>query len=263
MGAENLTLMQIKTQAMLKDDHLSVTQDCSDCPIRHRAVCARCETDELARLEDIKYYRRFEAGQTVIWSGDRMDFVGSVVSGIATLTQTMEDGRTQMVGLLLPSDFVGRPGRSPAAYEVVATTDMVMCCFRKAPFEDLMERTPHIAQRLLQMTLDELDAAREWMLVLGRKTAREKIASLLSIIARRDATLNMAGLDGPVTFDLPLTREAMADYLGLTLETVSRQVSALKKDGVIHLEGKRHVTVPDMTLLLEEAGDDTDGGMLV
>jgi CRP/FNR family transcriptional regulator len=255
--------MQIKTQAMLKDDHLSVTQDCSDCPIRHRAVCARCETDELARLEDIKYYRRFEAGQTVIWSGDRMDFVGSVVSGIATLTQTMEDGRTQMVGLLLPSDFVGRPGRSTAAYDVVATTDMVMCCFRKAPFEDLMERTPHIAQRLLQMTLDELDAAREWMLVLGRKTAREKIASLLSIIARRDATLNMAGLDGPVTFDLPLTREAMADYLGLTLETVSRQVSALKKDGVIHLEGKRHVTVPDMTLLLEEAGDDTDGGMLV
>ncbi len=255
--------MQIKTGTMLKEDSLSVTQECGDCPIRHRAVCARCETDELARLEDIKYYRRFEAGQTVIWSGDRMDFVGSVVSGIATLTQTMEDGRTQMVGLLLPSDFVGRPGRATAAYDVVATTDMVMCCFRKAPFEDLMEKTPHIAQRLLQMTLDELDAAREWMLVLGRKTAREKIASLLSIIARRDATLNLGGLDGPVSFDLPLTREAMADYLGLTLETVSRQVSALKKDGVISLEGKRHITVPDMSLLLDEAGDDTDGGMLV
>jgi CRP/FNR family transcriptional regulator len=138
-----------------------------------------------------------------------------------------------------------------------------MCCFRKAPFEDLMERTPHIAQRLLQMTLDELDAAREWMLVLGRKTAREKIASLLSIIARRDASLNLGRLVGPVTFDLPLTREAMADYLGLTLETVSRQVSALRKDGIITLEGKRHITVPDMSVLLEEAGDDTDGGMLV
>jgi len=255
--------MQIKTDTMLKESSLNVAQDCNDCPIRHRAVCARCESDELERLEDIKYYRRFEAGQTVIWSGDRMEFVGSVVSGIATLTQTMEDGRTQMVGLLLPSDFVGRPGRNVAAYDVVATTDMVMCCFRKAPFEDLMERTPHIAQRLLQMTLDELDAAREWMLVLGRKTAREKIASLLSIIARRDATLSMGGLVGPVTFDLPLTREAMADYLGLTLETVSRQVSALRKDGVITLEGKRPVTVPDMSRLLEEAGDDSDGGMLV
>lgn len=191
-----------------------------------------------------------------------MEFVGSVVRGVASLTQAMEDGRTQMVGLLLPSDFVGRPGRDSAAYDVVATTDLVMCCFRKKPFEDMMMRTPHIAQRLLEMTLDELDAAREWMLVLGRKTAREKIASLLSIIARRDATLNLAGVEGPLEFDLPLTREAMADYLGLTLETVSRQVNALKRDGVIDLVGKRHVIVPDFDRLSEEAGDDSDGGML-
>jgi CRP/FNR family transcriptional regulator len=238
------------------------SQHCGDCPIRHRAVCARCETDELARLDEIKYYRKFEAGQTVIWSGDRMDFLGSVVSGIATLTQTMEDGRTQMVGLLLPSDFVGRPGREAAAYNVSATSDLVMCCFRKKPFEKMMVETPHIAQRLLEMTLDELDAAREWMLVLGRKTAREKIASLLAIIGRRDAALHMRGVDGHVAFDLPLTREAMADYLGLTLETVSRQVSALKRDGVITLEGKRRVIVPDFDRLLEEAGDDNDGGML-
>jgi CRP/FNR family transcriptional regulator len=198
----------------------------------------------------------------VIWCGDRMDFVGSVVSGIATLTQTMEDGRTQMVGLLLPSDFVGRPGREGSAYDVVATTDLVMCCFRKKPFEAMMENTPHIAHRLLEMTLDELDAAREWMLVLGRKTAREKIASLLTIIARRDASLNLQTPKGVMVFDLPLTREAMADYLGLTLETVSRQISALKRDGVISLQGKRHVTVPDFGRLLEEAGDDSDGGML-
>ena len=134
---------------------------CGDCPIRHRAVCARCEADELAHLDEIKYYRSFQAGQTVIWSGDRMDFVASVVSGIATLTQTMEDGRRQMVGLLLPSDFVGRPGRGHAAYDVTATTDLVMCCFRKKPFEEMMLSTPHIGQRLLEMTLDELDAARE------------------------------------------------------------------------------------------------------
>ncbi len=237
--------------------------NCAECPIRHRAVCAHCEKDELEELESIKYYRSFEAGQTVIWSGDPMNFVGSVVSGIASLTQTMEDGRTQMVGLLLPSDFVGRPGRENAPYDVVATTDLVMCCFRKKPFEELMVTTPHIAQRLLQMTLDELDAAREWMLVLGRKTAREKIASLLSIIARRDASLHSSGTVGPIVFDLPLTREAMADYLGLTLETVSRQISALKKDQVILLESKRHVTIPDMGRLMEEAGDDSDGGFLV
>ncbi len=191
-----------------------------------------------------------------------MDFVGSVVSGIATLRQTMEDGRTQMVGLLLPSDFVGRPGRQGSIYDVVATTDIVMCCFRKKPFEQLITTTPHIAQRLLEMTLDELDAAREWMLVLGRKTAREKIASLMLIFARRDAELGRAHSASSAVFDLPLTREAMADYLGLTLETVSRQISALKRDGVIELQGKRHVTVPDLAVLMEEAGDDSDGGVL-
>jgi len=238
-----------------------IPRECGDCPIRHRAVCARCEADELELLDQIKYYRSYEAGQTIVWSGDRMAFVGSVVKGVGTLTQTMEDGRRQVVGLLLPSDFVGRPGRETATYDVVATTDTVMCCFRKKPFEEMMVRTPHIAQRLLQMTLDELDAAREWMLVLGRKTAREKIASLLSIVARRDATLNL-NAGGPIEFELPLTREAMADYLGLTLETVSRQINALKREGVIELKGKRQVTVPDFDRLSEEAGDDSDGGML-
>ncbi len=236
------------------------SQKCADCPIRHRAVCSRCEPEELALLEEVKFYRSYAAGQTVIWSGDRMDFVASVVSGIATLTQTLEDGRRQMVGLLLPSDFVGRPGRGTAAFDVTATTDLVMCCFRRKPFEEILANTPHIANRLLEMTLDELDAAREWMLLLGRKTAREKIASLIAIIARRDAALGRRTPGRRFSFELPLTREAMADYLGLTLETVSRQMSALKRDGVIELEGKRGITIPDVDRLIEEAGDDSDGG---
>jgi CRP/FNR family transcriptional regulator len=237
--------------------------DCGDCPIRHRAVCARCEQDELARLESMKYYRSFAAGQPIMWAGERMDFVASVVTGIATLTQTMEDGRRQMVGLLLPSDFVGRPGRAVAAYDVTAVSDIVLCCFRRKPFEEMMAATPNVAQRLLEMTLDELDAAREWMLLLGRKTAREKIASLLAILARRDAALRETRDRKAVVFDLPLTREEMADYLGLTLETVSRQISALRREGVIQLGERRQVRVPDLDRLIEEAGDDTDGGTLV
>jgi len=210
----------------------------------------------------MKYYRSFEAGQNVVWSGDRMDFVASVVSGIASLTQTMEDGRRQMVGLLLPSDFVGRPGRGIAPYDVTATTDLVMCCFRRKPFEEMMAITPHVAHRLLEMTLDELDAAREWMLLLGRKTAREKIASLLAILVRRDTGLKAKNPKGAISFDLPLTREEMADYLGLTLETVSRQMNALKRDGVVELGERRRITVPNFDRLAEETGDDSDGGYL-
>ena len=235
---------------------------CSDCQIRHRAVCSRCDDDELQKLDKIKYYRTFQTGQTIALTGQKMDFVASVVNGIATLSQTMEDGRTQMVGLLLPSDFVGRPGRDGVVYDVQATTDVTLCCFQRKPFEELMVQTPHLVQRLLQITLDELDAAREWMLVLGRKTAREKLASLLAIIARRYATLRKLSPSDAIEFDLPLTREAMSYYLGLTLETVSRQINALKKDGVIELIGKRHVRVPDMQLLVIEAGDDADGGFI-
>ncbi len=238
------------------------TKDCGTCPIRHNAVCARCEPDEFAHLDRIKYYRSYEAGQPIVWSGDHMDFVASVVTGVAALTQTMEDGRTQMVGLLLPSDFLGRPGRNTVVYDVTAVTDLTLCCFRRKPFEDLLVSTPHVSQRLLEMTLNELDSAREWMLVLGRKTAREKIASLLSIIARREASLHLARSPDGSRFELPLTREAMADYLGLTLETVSRQISALKKDGIIELNGTRRVHIPDFGALLAETGDDSDGGFL-
>lgn len=217
-----------------------------------------CVPDELETLEQIKYYRHYEAGQAVIWGGDEMNFVASVVSGVATLSHTLQDGRKQMVGLLLPSDFIGRPGRRTSSYDVTAVSNVTLCCFRRKPFEEMISSTPNLAERLLAMSLDELDAAREWMLILGRKTAREKIASLLAILARRATAGETQAPSGPITIDLPLTREAMADYLGLTLETVSRQVSALKNEGLIILEGKRRVSIPDLRALTVESGGGTE-----
>ena len=103
--------------------------------------------------------------------------------------------------------------------------------------------------------MDELDAARHWMLILGRKTAREKIASFLFILAKREAPAGRSVLNGSVQMELPMTREAIADYLGLTLETVSRQFSALKGAGIIVLDSARQVHVPDMRKLAAETGD--------
>ena len=252
-----MTQVKLKSQ----DSCQGLQVPCEDCPIRYRAVCASCEAPELDRLDATKYYRRYEAGQVVTLAGERMEFVGSVVAGVAGLSQAMEDGRTQMVGLLLPSDFLGRPGREASTYTVTALSDLTLCCFRRKPFEELLRSSPRIAARLLDMTLDELDAAREWLLLLGRKSAREKIASFIAALARREAGLHRARPQGCVRIDLPLTRETMADYLGLTLETVSRQISALKRDGVIALEGNRRVTVPDFHRLVLESGDDSDGGL--
>jgi len=235
---------------------------CGDCPIRHKAVCAYCEPPELAKLDAMKSYRTFQAGETIVLAGQEVEVLGSVVSGVATLSRTLPDGRRQMVGLLLPSDFVGRPGRRTAPYDVVAANEVMICQFIKPQFETLISETPSLERRLLDMTLDELDSAREWMLLLGRKTAREKIASLLVIIARRDAAVNSKTIGDGLRFALPLTREAMSDYLGLTIETVSRQISALKRSDIIVLEDSRHVRVPDFVALLDEAGDDSDGGFI-
>lgn len=230
-------------------------KSCTDCPIRHNAVCSKCEPDEIERLEQIKYYRSFAAGQTVFFAGDPLEFVGSIVSGVASLTRTLPDGRVQMVGLLLPADFMGRPNRETIDTDIVAETDLMLCCFRRKPFEKLIEQTPHVGQRLLEMTLDELDAAREWMLVLGRKTAREKIASLLYMIATRMVKLK-PGASEKISFILPITRETMANYLGLTIETVSRQMTALKKDGIIAFDDRRDIKVPDLAALQAESGED-------
>ena len=233
-------------------------QPCENCSIRARAVCARCQDTQLAQLESLKYCRSFDAGQVIVWAGERMEFVGTVLSGMADLTQQLVDGRRQMVGLLLPGDFVGRPGRAVARYTVTATTATTLCCFKRDQFEDLLQETPDLAGRLLAMTLDELDAARDWMMLLGRKSARERIASLLVILARREAALIGQIPEGRIGIELPLTREAIADRLGLTLETVSRQFGALKADRLIVLEGARRVVVPSFAALVAECGDDAE-----
>ena len=241
---------------------IDINMRCGDCPIRHRAICAYCEPQELNQLDDIKSYKTYQAGETIVWAGEELPLIGSVVSGVATLSRSLADGRRQMVGLLLPSDFIGRPGRKLAPYDVVAASEVMVCHFRVAKFNNLIDETPALERRLLDMTMDELEAAREWMLLLGRKTAREKIASMLVIFARRGAELYHEEIVDGLRFEVPLTREAMADYLGLTIETVSRQFSALKKSGVIVMEDARHIVVPDYVRLLNEASDDSDGGFI-
>jgi CRP/FNR family transcriptional regulator len=240
------------------------TVKCSDCPIRHRAVCAHCDTEELLRLEKMKSYRTFPAGTEILWRGEPLEYVASVVSGVASLSKTLEDGRTQMVGLLLPSDFIGRPGRNRIEFDVTATTDVTLCCFARTPFEALVLDTPHVAQRLMELALDELDAARDWMLLLGRKTAREKIATFLDMLARRSqmTMTEGAGMANGAALYLPMTRDQIANYLGLTLETVSRQFSAFKREGIIDVPDRRRVLVINLDRLQIATGDDADGGVV-
>ncbi len=207
-------------------------------------------------MEQMKSYRTYKAGEPIVWQGDEMKFVASVVSGVATLGKTLEDGRTQILGLLLPSDFLGRPGRTESKFDVTASTDVTLCRFERKPFETLMTTTPHISERMIEITLDELDAARDWMLLLGRKTAQEKVATFISMLARREH-LELADGSKP-QLALPLTREKIANYLGLTLETVSRQITGLKKQGILEFTDRRSFVVRDADALRQISGDDLE-----
>lgn len=253
--------MSTATKAAVNE---SVRVTCSTCPIRHRAVCARADEDELAQLEKIKTYRTFKAGEPILWREDELTFVASVVAGVATLSKTMEDGRTQMVGLLLPGDFIGKPGRGVIDFDVTATGETTLCCFDRKAFEHLLVTTPHISQRLMEIALDELDAAREWMLLLGRKTAREKIGTFIGMLVKRqevdilNARKTAGAAVGDGDFALHLTREQIANYLGLTLETVSRQMNAMKAEGILRFTKGRRFEVLDMQLLHAASGDDDD-----
>ncbi len=233
---------------------------CADCPIQHRAVCSRCESDEFDRLESIKTYRTFAANDPIFWRGEELKYVASVVKGVAKLEKSLEDGRNQMVGLLFPSDFIGHPKRRQIEFDVTAASDITLCCFEREPFERLLVEVPHIAQRMVEIALDELDAARDWMVLLGRKTAAEKIATFIEMVARRQQIDEASpSLNNLV---LPLLRSEIADYLGLTLETVSRQLSTLKRDGVVEFIDKRHYRILDMARLHDATGDDSDGGFI-
>jgi CRP/FNR family transcriptional regulator len=176
----------------------------------------------------------------------------------------MEDGRRQVIGLLHPGDFLGHPGRQTTPFMVDAISDVELCGFQHKSFDSLLAKAPQLHSRLLEVIQDELDAAREWMLLLGRKSAREKICSFLVYLVYRQKKLRTTDRfpRSPGIVYLQMTREQIADFLALTLETVSRQFSSLARDGLTAPAGKQALHIPSFRNLLEAANEDSDGGVI-
>ncbi len=239
--------------------HTNTTiERCDTCTVRHRAVCGALSKEELGYLNRLARHKKVPAGQVIMSDEEPADFVGIINSGAIKLTKTLADGRQQIVGLQFASDFLGRAYNSRNAYFAEAATDVEICSFLREDFEALLKQFPDLENRLFQNTLNELDAAREWMLLLGRKTAQEKVASFLLMLAQKSSLLGCGHSETVkfATFTLPITRTDMADYLGLTIETVSRQITRLKSRKIISITGNREFLVPDMSALTEVAGQD-------
>lgn len=230
---------------------------CMPCVVRRMGICNALTCNELKQFRTIAGRRTFAPGQHIHLADEKPEFFSAVVSGVVKLTKVLFDGRQQVVGLLLPPDSVGRALGRKTPYFAQAATEVELCCFPYAGFERMLEDYPELKQRLLEQTLDELDGALDWMVLLGRKTAEERVASLLVMLATRSSINDGDEETGPgcrQTLELHLKREEIADFLGLTYETVCRQFSMLKKRGLIELTGRRRVTVPDVGALAVAAG---------
>ena len=229
---------------------------CETCVVRNRAICAALDAQEIGALNAIGRTRTLTPGEALIWEGDDSVLVANVIDGVLKLSTGTEDGREQIVGMVFPSDFIGRPFGSTTGHGVTALTEATVCVFNRRDFDAFAREHPALEHKLLQRTLTELDRTRRWMLLLGRKSASEKVASFLLEMAERAASPGCEHHEpaGEIRLDLPVSRQQIADVLGLTIETVSRQFTRLKGEGVIDLPSRREVVIRNRHALVAEAG---------
>ena len=229
---------------------------CETCVVRNRAICSSLDDEELKALNNIGRRRTLEPGESLMWEGEDSVLVANVIDGVLKLSTGTEDGREQIVGVVYPSDFIGRPFGSTSGHGVTALTESMVCVFSRRDFDAFAREHPALEHKLLQRTLAELDRTRRWMLLLGRKSAGEKLASFLLEMSERLVQPDcVSAPDMPLKrFALPFSRQQVADVLGLTIETVSRQFTRLKAEGIIDLPSRREVTIVNRQALEAEAG---------
>lgn len=219
---------------------------CETCAVRDHAICAALDRQGREALSQMGRRVVVERGQRLIWEGDQSMVVANVIEGTLKLSISTADGREQIVGMAYPSDFIGRPFGKTSGHTVTALARSDVCVFPRTDFERMAKGHAALEHALLDRTLTELDRARGWMLLLGRKSAREKVASFLLDMARRcGGVADNPDRPSAARFTLPVNRQQIADILGTTIETVSRILSELKQGGIIRLPSRSDIEILD------------------
>jgi CRP/FNR family transcriptional regulator len=204
---------------------------CKDCSVREFSVCASLDAAELREFEHLGRRVHFAACESVFSEEDITTSFFNVLDGVMRLYKLLPDGRRQIVGFALPGDFLGMNVSGRHNFSADAIGAVTVCQFAKTPFGRFIEDKPHLLRRINELAVRELSQARDHMVLLGRRSAEEKVATFLLSWRERLVPLN-----GPSnTVPLPMSRQDIADYLGLTIETVSRTFTKLERDGVIEI----------------------------
>lgn len=227
------------------DADLPCDHPCFGCPVRDLAVCNALGAADLAAFKRSGNTRRLDSGEALCWEGTSAGHVYSVTHGVLRLSKLLPDGRRQITGFAFPGDFLGITLEDEHPFTAEAVAPAELCRFPRSRFDTFVEEHPHMERRLYTEAARELSAAREQLVLLGRKTAAERLATfLLQMMARTPQT------DGqPPRALLPMSRSDIADYLGLRIETVSREIGALKTARLVRMMGIHELLILDLDAL--------------
>ena len=229
---------------------------CATCGVRQISVCDAIPDTGLARLGACAIGGAARPGTLFVAESDPATAFFNIISGTARLYKLLPDGRRQITGFADAGNFLGLAVSDTYAFSAEAIDTVRYCVFPRVRLHALMQEFPDLEARLLKFASTELVAAQEQILLLGRKSARERVASFLVARARR---VNLdAGLPG--NFVLPMARGDIADYLGITVETVVRTLRKLRNEGLIEIANTSEVAICDWAMLHSLASGSHRGG---
>jgi len=215
---------------------------CDSCPVRDRAACSALSEDQRDELSRLGRHVSIQRGETLFHAGDDSFACATLISGALKISSFGEDGTERILSLVHPSGFVGEMFAPIERHDVIALADSKLCVFGRKDYERLVERFPALGRALLRRSAEDLFESRSIIDLMSRRSARAKVAGFLLAMAR--AASDSPCHESPV-FELPLSREELAGVLGLTIETVSRQIGGLEKQGVLEREGRRGIRLLD------------------
>jgi CRP/FNR family transcriptional regulator len=219
---------------------------CDVCPVREIAACAALDAQEREELARLGHHRTLKRGETLSAAGDRNAFSSTLISGVLKVSSFDEDGTERILSLIHPAGFAGELFAPAAHHDIVALSDSELCVFPRREYEQALERFPALGRALLRRSSNDLLESRALLAAVTGRTAIQRVAAFLLALAR--AASPHHGRPA-AAFDLVLTRGEMAALLGLTIETVSRQLTRLEKDGIIRRQGARGIQLEDAARL--------------
>jgi CRP/FNR family transcriptional regulator len=219
---------------------------CDTCAVRGRAACAALSDSERAELALLGHHRTLERGETLFAAGDDNELCATLISGVLKVGNVDPDGTEHIVSLIHPAGFAGELFAPSAHHDVVALTASELCVFPRPQYERALQRFPDLGRALLRRSSQDLMESRALLAAVTGRTAQQRVAGFLMGLAR---AANDTECHPAAEFDLVLTRGEIASLLGLTIETVSRQLTKLEKDGVIRRKGARGIQLEDAARL--------------